>query len=66
MCDLCQMQFRIDHETTSDGTIPCPVCGRFYVDPMNTQCYHCFAASSGLEPCDACELENAGRTTRLN
>ena len=64
MCDLCQIQFGFDHDTSVAGNIPCPRCGRFYVDPEQRECYHCFSRSSGLEECDRCR-EGEGRTAKL-
>ena len=61
MCDLCQMQFGFDHDTPAAGNIPCPRCDRFYVDPEQRECYHCFAKRSELEECDRCR-EGEGPT----
>lgn len=66
MCDLCQMQFDFDHEATARDNIPCPGCGRFYIDPEQSECYHCFAQRSGLEGCEQCELEGTGCGTAVN
>ncbi len=67
MCEMCQFQFTMDHETEASGNVPCPRCSRFYVDPEQKECYHCFAKTSGLEDCDRCREKGATRrTTRIN
>jgi len=53
MCQMCQFEYDHDHEATQEhGRVPCPKCGRFYVDRGQKRCYHCFA--KGLEPCERC------------
>jgi hypothetical protein len=66
MCQMCQMQFLMDHEYPAEGNVPCPGCGRFYVEPEREQCYHCFSQAAGLEPCEICAEEPGARSTPVN
>jgi hypothetical protein len=61
------MQFGFDHEgKAGPGMVPCPGCGRFYIDAEQKECYHCFATSSGMEPCDQCVESGATRSVNPN
>lgn len=67
MCELCQLQFSFDHEATAaDGNVPCPKCGRFYVQPGQEWCYHCYTKYSGLEDCEICATTGSRRTVPRN
>jgi hypothetical protein len=58
------MQFGFDHEMPPDGNEICSRCGRFYIQPQNESCYHCFAKESGLEGCVLCGSGNAKPTVK--
>lgn len=57
MCDLCQYQLKMDHETMHDLTLRlCSTCGRFRRDPEDGDqpCYHCFVKLADLDDCEIC------------
>jgi hypothetical protein len=67
MCEMCQFQFAMDHETKARGNVPCPKCANFYVPPGQESCYHCFAEENLNEKCRRCRRKGAKRrTTRVN
>ena len=66
MCEICQLHFQFDHESTPEEGPPCPKCGRFYIQPQNESCYHCYAVENLNETCEICAEKGAVRAVALN